>query len=272
MTARTQAQLAVIVLGVVAVALGGVLVLRGPGPVSSTPDAGTCDTTALPGPLQPSADDTLLILWTEGSARVLIDKSLVVGDPDEPGHYAPGEHALHVECPAAPALEARFYLEAYQPAALYAACDGGPKLAFLGTSCRSCPPGSVTDEKMARAQAAKAPKTSGLRTLVDAVEWQQRREAARQRDVLVKRWNLLTDRYFRVLGALGHDSTDAVDAAHFRFEALSKGIATAQQQNDTIALDESVRAGIETLTVLVKTARKSRPNDCEFQERLTQSF
>ena len=138
---------------------------------------------------------------------------------------------------------------------------------LFGASCRSCASGAVPDEKTARAQATKAPKGSGLRTLFDAQESLQRREAARQRSVLVQRWNLLTDRYFRVLGALGYDATDAVDSAHFRFEALSKGVAAAQQQNDTIGLDESVRAGEETLSVLVRTARKSHPSDCEFQER-----
>jgi hypothetical protein len=75
-----------------------------------------------------------------------------------------------------------------------------------------------------------------------------------------------------VLGALGHDATDAVDSAHFRFEALSKGVTAAQQQNDTIGLDESVRAGEQTLAALITTARKAHANDCDFQDRLTRSF
>jgi hypothetical protein len=271
-TARQQAQLAVLALGVIALALGGVLVLRGPAVVAGPADAGNCDATVMPGPLMPHVDDTPLMLWAEQGARVRIDGSALVSEPDAPINFAPGEHALHVECQGAPALEARVYLEPYQPGALFAACGSGMKLVFFGATCRGCPAGTVPDEKAARAQATKAPKGGGLRTLFDAQERLQRAEAARQRARLVQRWNLLTDRYFRVLGALGHDATDAVDSAHFRFEALSKGVTAAQQQNDTIGLDESVRAGEQTLAALITTARKAHAHDCEFQDRLTRSF
>src|SRR5581483_4386780 len=143
---------------------------------------------------------------------------------------------------------------------------------FLGAPCRSCAPGTMPDQAAARAQAAKLPKDSGLRQVSEAQQTAARREAARQRSVLLERWNLLTDRYFRVLGALGHDATDAVDSAHYRFESLSKGVEAAHLKQDALSLDESVRAGEETLAVLIKAARSAHPTDCDFQQRLTRAF
>jgi hypothetical protein len=269
MSPRTQAQLAVMALGVIALGLGAVLVFRGPSPGDAV-QARACEDHTVPGPLMPSADDTPLLLWTEKGVKLTLDGAAVISEPDAPLSFTPGEHTVRVECAGAPAVEHRFSLEAYHAAGLYAECAGAPSVLFFGAACRTC--GKTADEEALRAQAAKLPRDAGLRALSEAQQTAQRREAARQRAVLVQRWNLLTDRYFRVLGALGHDVTDAVDSAHYRFEALSKGVLEAQQKNDTISLDESVRAGEETLSVLVKTARSAHPTDCDFQQRLTRAF
>jgi hypothetical protein len=270
MNARTQVQLAVMALGVTALGLGAVLVFRGPSVSDAPAAARACTDHTLPGPLMPSADDTPLLLWTEKGVKLTLDGAAVISEPDAPLSFKPGEHTVRVECAGAPAVEHRFYLESYQAAAVYAECSTPPQALFFGAACRTC--GKVADEDALRAQAAKLPKTSGLRVLSEAQQAAQRREAARQRAVLLQRWNLLTDRYFRVLTALGHDATDAVDSAHFRFEELSKGVLEAQQKNDTLSLDASVRAGEATLSALVNSARGTRPNDCDFQERLTRAF
>ena len=273
MTTRTQAQLAVLSLGAVAVGLGAILVFRGPEAGSGAADAGQpCIDPTMPGPLLAGSDDTPLLLWPEKGAKLTLDGSAVVSAPDDPRSFTPGEHKVKVACQGGAAVEHRFVIEAYQVGAIFAECKADPPLLFIGASCRSCAPGSQPAEDAIRKQAAKAPKDSGLRSLSEAQQGLQRAETQRQCAVLMQRWNLLTDRYFRVLAALGHDATDAVDSAQFRFESLSKGITTAHQQQDALTLEESVRAGEETLSVLIRAARSAHPTDCDFQQRLTKSF
>jgi hypothetical protein len=273
MTARTQVQLAVLSLGAVAVGLGAVLVFRSPESGAGGADAGReCIDPTMPGPLTAGADDTPLLLWPEKGARLTLDGSSVVSAPDDPRSFSPGEHKVKVACQGGATVEHRFVIEAWQVGGVFVECKPDPAFLFINASCRSCPPGSQPDEDEIRKRAAKAPKDSGLRSLSEAQQTLQRSESQRQCAVLMQRWNLLTDRYFRVLGALGQDATDAVDSAQFRFESLSKGVLTAHQREDAISLEESVRAGEETLSVLIRAARSAHPADCDFQQRLTKSF
>ncbi len=92
------------------------------------------------------------------------------------------------------------------------------------------------------------------------------------KQVFTQRWNLVTERYARSLAVVGREAAGAVDSAQARLEALSKGFQKANEARDWATLDASIRAAEETLRGLVKAARLARPHDCEFQQRLTQSF
>lgn len=271
MTARTLTQAAVAVLGVVALALGAVLLLREPGetPPGGAPDAGTCDVNALPKPtpLSPATVDVVLLLSFDEGVDATVDGKRVVSLPDDPLSFAAGPHVVRAEC-AGQSAKLELELLPFTPAAVHVACAGGkPSIFTVGAACEGC-----ASTEAARKAAAKAGREAPVFIAAAAQEKLELHERTRAHDVLTRRWNALTERYSRVLQAVGREAPGAVASANQRFEELSQGFAAASTKRDPVAQDQSIRTAEETLRVFVHAARLARPTDCEFQKRLTDGF
>lgn len=87
----------------------------------------------------------------------------------------------------------------------------------------------------------------------------------------VRRWNLLTERYARLI-ELAPEAPGPVAAASARFGELSNGFQAASEQHRALDQVEAVEAAAETIAVLVKGLRAARPEDCAFQERISRAF
>jgi hypothetical protein len=247
----------VALLALAAAVLGVILVVRHP----SGATAG-CDAPSDPPPLLPSADDTPLLLWPEAGVKLTIDGAAPVSAPDSPTHFAPGKHQVRASC-GEKISEHVITLEPYKPGAIHVRCDGVPRFTLLGLG---------GDDAATRNLAAQLPKESGLRMTAAAQERLEAQEQRRRKAVLIQRWNLLTERYGRVVAVVGREAAGPLAAANQRFEELSQGFKEAHQKEDADAALETLRAGEETLRVFVNAARHARPDDCEFQRRVTQSF
>ena len=271
MSARSLTQAAVAILGVVALALGGVLLLRdrgGSAQASAAPDAGTdCDLSALPSPLSPRTVDVVLLLSFDKGVDATLDGKRVVSLPDDPLSFTAGPHVLRAECAGQKAV-LELELRPFTPGAVHVACAGGkPSFFTIGVACEGC----ATTEA-ARKAAAKAGRDSPVFIASSAQEKLELHERTRAHDVLTRRWNALTERYSRVLQAVGREAPGSVASANQRLEELSQGFAQACNVKDPIAQDQSIRTAEETLRVFVHAARLARPGDCEFQKRLTDGF
>ncbi|MBL8949894.1 MAG: hypothetical protein JNK82_03895 [Myxococcaceae bacterium] len=266
MSARTLTQLAVLLLGAVALALGGVLVsreLKGSS-VAGPVDAGACaDLDVAPKPVSPLTEGVALIIWPGPGVKVQLDGKPVVSLPEAPQSFFAGPHQLVVECDGPPrGLD--FTLQPFTPGAVFAGCDA---LFVVGLVCDDCPETSA-----ARKTAAKAGRDSGPFIAAAAQEKLELQEHQRARSVLTQRWNTLTERYSRVLQVVGREAPGPVAAANQRFEELSLGFRRAATNDDPVAQDLSIRTAEATLKVFVRASRLARPDDCAFQRRLTAAF
>ena len=267
MSARSLTQLAVLLLGAAALGLGSVLIsreLRGPASPGAPADGGACDDLErVPKPLSPLTEDVTLLVWPGPGMKVQLDGRPAVSLPEAPQRFPAGPHQLVVECDGKPrGLD--FTLEPFTPAAVFAGCDA---LFVVGVVCDDCP---STDA--ARKTAAKAGRDSGPFIAAAAQEKLELQERKRARTVLTQRWNMLTERYSRVLQVVGRQAPGPVATANQRFEELSLGFRRAAAASDAVAQDQSIRAAEETLKVFVHAARLARPDDCGFQKRLTAAF
>lgn len=287
MTARTLTWLVVVVLALVALGLGAVLLTqKTEGATPRVPvTAEACDSSALPPPLLAGENETPLLIWAEGTAKVSVDGKTVLSTEDDLARFQPGTHTVRIECKGEAPEESAVELEPFRTAAVYAVCRPGPVIVVLGATCSECrvpAKGNTVERAVATAAldddtdaalkaAAKAGKT-GLAELAVAYARVDKTERTRQSAVSVQRWNLLTERYQRLLLAIGREAAGAVASSALRMEELGAGFKAATQSTDAPGQAASVRAAEETLRVLVRAARTSRPGDCAFQQKLTASF
>lgn len=269
LTPRALTQIFIVALGALALALGAVLVKRSGGETAagSTTDAGACDLTSTPIPLSPLTVDVVLLLSFDQTAQVTLDGRRVVSLPDDPSSFAAGEHRLDAACGDA---KVRLTLELlpFMPGAVHVACAAGKPAVFtVGVTCDGC-----AETAPARKAAAKAGRDSPVFVAAAAQEKLERDERSRADGVLTGRWNTLTERYARVLQVVGREAPGAVASANHRFEQLSQGFRSAASAHDPAGQDQSIRAAEQTLRVFVHAARLARPDDCEFQKRLTNAF
>ena len=261
MSARTLTQLAVLALGLAALVLGAIVVAREAGTASAGgPDAGPCDLTTAPSPLSPAHEDVVLLVWPDPGVTVTLDGKPVVSLPEDPQSFPPGAHLLGAECKGA-THTLTVELRPFTPAAVHAGCEA---FFVVGADCEGCAP---TDA--ARKAAAKAGRESGQFAAAAEQEKLEHQVRARAAHVLLGRWNALTERYSRVVQVVGRAAPGPVASANQRFEELSAGFAQATHANDPVAQDRSIRAAEETLRVFLHQSRLARPEDCDFQRRLT---
>ncbi|MBS1149125.1 MAG: hypothetical protein H6Q89_823 [Myxococcaceae bacterium] len=97
-------------------------------------------------------------------------------------------------------------------------------------------------------------------------------ELARDVAPALARWNLLTERFSALLEKFALEAPGPVQLATSRLAELSSGYLDAAQRKDPLGQEETVRAGEEALAQFVRALRRSRPDDCEFQARISASF
>ncbi len=94
-------------------------------------------------------------------------------------------------------------------------------------------------------------------------------ELARSKLTGMRRWNLLTERFSALLEKFAPEAPGPVQVATGRLAELSEGFAKASMGKDLKAQDETVTAAEAALGQFVRALRRSRPDDCEFQARIS---
>src|SRR5205823_13862507 len=138
---------------------------------------------------------------------------------DDPQSFPVGEHRVRAACAGKPPLEQSLDLIPFMPAAVHASCRA---LHVFGAECDGCLP-----LEQARKAAAKQGKTASVFLASAAQEKLALHERLRARTVLTGRWNVLTERYSRVLNAVGREAPGASASANQRLEELSLGFSNA---------------------------------------------
>jgi hypothetical protein len=108
--------------------------------------------------------------------------------------------------------------------------------------------------------------------LLRALEPFLRAEAARENSPGLERWNLLTERFATLLEKFALEAPGPVQLATSRLAELTTGFLEATEKKDTGAQEETVTAAEEALAQFVRTLRRSRPEDCAFQARISASL
>ncbi len=98
------------------------------------------------------------------------------------------------------------------------------------------------------------------------------RELAREGSPQLQRWNLVTQKFATLLEKFAPEAPGPVQLATSRLSELSAGFIEATQKKNSLAQDETVKAGEEALGQFIRTLRRSRPDDCEFQSRISSSL
>lgn len=124
---------------------------------------------------------------------------------------------------------------------------------------------------LARALLERIPpaESNDLAALLPAYDRLIAAEATRRKEVALGRWNKITE-WFAVISARYQGSASApVAAATRRFAQLSTVFDAAVREGLLDQQGETVRAGEQALTTLVKELRSTRPDDCRFQDDLS---
>lgn len=97
-------------------------------------------------------------------------------------------------------------------------------------------------------------------------------EAARQREIAHARWNATSDRFTRLSQRFGPLAPGATGLAASRIASLSRAVAQATKNEDTLQLELSVEAATEVVRSLVHQLRELAPGDCAYQAKITAAF
>ena len=117
---------------------------------------------------------------------------------------------------------------------------------------------------LAEAQALTAPLEAWT-ALADA-------ELTRSKGEGMRRWNLLTERFSALLEKFAPEAPGPVQIATSRLAELSSGFLEASLKKDLRGQEDTVRAAEAALGQFVRALRRSHPEDCEFQKRITASL
>ncbi len=109
-------------------------------------------------------------------------------------------------------------------------------------------------------------------TVLAAWEPLSAQELTREGTHGLDRWNLITQKFSTLLERFALEAPGPVQLATGRLADLSSGFLEATQRKDAAAQDATVKAGEEALAQFIRTLRRSRPEDCEFQTRISQSL
>jgi hypothetical protein len=91
-------------------------------------------------------------------------------------------------------------------------------------------------------------------------------ERTRREDVLLARWNRLTERFAVLASQFQKDAPGAVTTHSKRFEGLSQAYAAASRDDRMSGLQQAVEGAEATVRALAKDIRAARPDDCALQK------
>lgn len=129
---------------------------------------------------------------------------------------------------------------------------------------------SAGDLRQARALLRKIPaaQSNDLATLLPTHDRLTAEEQARRKDIHLARWNKLTEWFAAVAGRYQAEAPGPVTATSKRLEQLSAAFDTAVRRGGVDQQAAAVTAGEEALTVLLRSIRSQRPDDCRLQAEL----
>lgn len=113
----------------------------------------------------------------------------------------------------------------------------------------------------------KGPAREGAVEFLDGLDKLADDEAARQRELAVKRWNNLTERFQRLTERFSAEAP--VAQASGRFNALSEAFSAATKEEDIVGQEASVESAGRVLRSLVGDLRAMQPNDCAWQAKIS---
>lgn len=97
-------------------------------------------------------------------------------------------------------------------------------------------------------------------------------EAARESTLGMQRWNLITEKFSQLLEQFALDAPGPVQLATGRLSELTASFLEASRKQDYVGQDALVKAAEEALAQFVRTLRRTRPDDCDFQARISASL
>jgi hypothetical protein len=125
-------------------------------------------------------------------------------------------------------------------------------------------PGAVKSfEKVPKAEA------HGLDAVLDAWSTLSASETLRHGAGGMRKWNHLTEKFSALAEQFALDAPGPVELATSRFAELTEGFLKASQVKDTQSQTQTVQAAEDALGQFVRALRRSRPDDCEFQTRIS---
>ncbi|GEM_PF-2382512 len=115
-------------------------------------------------------------------------------------------------------------------------------------------------------------KGNDLPTVLEAWRTLSAKEKARAETPGLEKWNLLTQKFSTLLERFALEAPGPVQLATSRMSELSAGFVEATRSKDTLSQEETVQAAELALEQFVRALRRSRPEDCDFQSRISASL
>ena len=114
--------------------------------------------------------------------------------------------------------------------------------------------------------------SNGLRPLLPRLDALAKAERGREREVVLARWNRMTERYGRLVQRFERVVPGAVSGSAARMAELSKAFAEASRQGDAPGMEGAQLAADDALAALALQLRASRALDCVFQADVVQAL
>lgn len=94
----------------------------------------------------------------------------------------------------------------------------------------------------------------------------------RQLQTAMARWNATTERFQRLTDRFVTEAPKELTGLTVTFGELSKTFGTAQEAKDAIGCEAALEAANDALSDLVMTLRSKRPDDCPWQQRVSDAL
>ncbi|MHB8876724.1 MAG: hypothetical protein ACYC8T_23770 [Myxococcaceae bacterium] len=117
-----------------------------------------------------------------------------------------------------------------------------------------------------------ASRSSDLGPLLGRIEALTQVERERQKQVVLARWNRVTERFGHLVDRFERVVPGPVTSASGRMAELSKSFTEATRQGDVTSGEAELAAAEQTLSTLAAQLRASRPLDCAFQTDVVQTL
>lgn len=111
-----------------------------------------------------------------------------------------------------------------------------------------------------------------LRTALTRRDALEELKPVRQLQTAMARWNATTERFQRLTDRFVAEAPKPLTTLTLTFGELSKAFGTAQEAKDAIGCEAALEAANAALSDLVMTLRAMRPEDCAWQQRVSDAL